>query len=193
MENASKALLMSAGTLIAILILALMNRLFGSASQVTKSYDDSMQVASITQFNTNFTKYLDAGVGYNGLTNQVTRQNANIYDVISLANFAKNYNNNFSQETNDNNDPAIVKVDLKNIGETAPIITNLQNYSKSAQDYLISNCYYANNASPNAKYVITFKIKIESSNDTGRINHVSFIPDKDISIFLQNAESLRNN
>lgn len=190
MENASKALLIGAGTLIAILILAIATGLFRAASGVAKTYDQTMQSTEITKFNTNFTKYLDAGV--KGESGNTKRESANIYDVISLSNFAKDYNNNFSEETVNNNSKAIVHIDIKNVNESTPIIADVQNYSKKAQNYLISQCYYQSNAAPNAKSIITFKIKIEESNETGRIIHASFIPDTDISLQLQEAESLKN-
>lgn len=190
MENASKALLIGAGTLIAILIIGLATGLFRSASEVAKTYDQTMQSTQITKFNTNFTKYLDAGV--KDASGNTKRESASIYDVISLANFAKDYNNNFSEETANSNSKALVHIDIKNVNEAAPIIKDVQNYSKKAQNYLISNCYYQNNTAPNAKSVITFKIKIEENNEVGRIIHASFIPDTDISLQLQEAESLKN-
>lgn len=190
MENASKALLIGAGTLIAILIIGLATGLFRSASEVAKTYDQTMQSTEITKFNTNFTKYLDAGV--KDASGNTKRESASIYDVISLANFAKDYNNNFSEETINSNSKALVHIDIKNVNEEAPIIKDVQNYSKKAQNYLISNCYYQNNTAPNAKSVITFKIKIEENNEVGRIIHASFIPDTDISLQLQEAESLKN-
>ena len=112
--------------------------------------------------------------------------------MISLANFAKDYNNKFSDETIDNDSKVLVHIDIKNVNESNPKITDVQNFSKKAQDYLISQCYYQSNTSPNAKSIITFKIKIEENNETGRIIHASFIPDTDISLQLQEAESLKN-
>ena len=190
MENASKALLIGAGTLIAILIIGIATGLFRSASEVAKTYDQTMQSTEITKFNTNFTKYLDAGV--KDESGNTKRESASIYDVVSLANFAKDYNNNFSEETINSNSKALVHIDIKNVNETAPIVKDVQNYSKKAQDYLISSCYYQSNTAPNAKNIITFKIKIEESNETGRIIHVSFVPNTDISLQLQEAESLKN-
>lgn len=190
MENASKALLVGAGILLAILIISLATRLFRSASGVAKTYDQTMQSTEITKFNTNFTKYLDAGV--KDASGNTKRESANIYDVISLANFAKDYNNNFSDETIDNDSKVLVHIDIKNVNESDPKITDVQNFSKKAQDYLISKCYYQSNTSPNAKSIITFKIKIEENNETGRIIHASFIPDTDISLQLQEAEGLKN-
>ena len=125
MENASKALLIGAGTLIAILILAIATGLFRAASGVAKTYDQTMQSTEITKFNTNFTKYLDAGV--KDESGNTKRESANIYDVISLSNFAKDYNNNFSEETVNNNSKAIVHIDIKNVNESTSRIADVQN------------------------------------------------------------------
>lgn len=58
MENASKALLMAAGVLLGILLLALMVTLFASSSSLTKSYDQAKQAEAVQQYNAAFTKYL---------------------------------------------------------------------------------------------------------------------------------------
>ncbi len=60
MENASKALLIGAGVLLAILILNVATRMFHSASEVTETYDNQMQSTETRGFNANFTKYYGA-------------------------------------------------------------------------------------------------------------------------------------
>lgn len=74
MENASKALLMSAGILIGILILALMITLFASARDISSNYDQIKNAEAVQQFNTNFTKYLG--------------QDLTIHEVVTICNFA---------------------------------------------------------------------------------------------------------
>ena len=58
MENASKALMMAAGVLVGVLILALMVTLFASSNEVSSEYEQTKKAEAIQQFNTNFTKYL---------------------------------------------------------------------------------------------------------------------------------------
>lgn len=79
MENASKALLMAAGVLIGILILALMVTLFLSAREVSSRHDQVKKTEEVEQFNANFTKY----VGKNITTHQ----------VLTIYNFAQKKNN----------------------------------------------------------------------------------------------------
>lgn len=74
MENASKALIMAAGILIGVLILALMVTLFASSKNLFNSYDATKESESIQQFNVNFTKYVG--------------ENLTIHDVITIYNFA---------------------------------------------------------------------------------------------------------
>ena len=74
MENASKALLMAAGILVGILILALMVTLFISSKQLSTTYDETRQSVAIQQFNVNFTEYIG--------------QDLTIHQVITIYNFA---------------------------------------------------------------------------------------------------------
>ena len=75
MENASKALIMAAGILVGMLILALMVTLFASAGNLNKSYDQSREASKVQQFNVNFIKYIE--------------KDLTIHDVLTIYNFAK--------------------------------------------------------------------------------------------------------
>ena len=86
MENASKALLMAAGILMGVLILALMVTLFISSQDITKSYEETKQSEAVQQFNVNFTKYLG--------------QDLTIHQVVTICNFA--YNNETHKVTVNN-------------------------------------------------------------------------------------------
>ena len=84
MENASKALLMGAGVLLAVLLMAIMVRLFNSAATVTQSYQSREVAAEIATFNANFTRFIG---GVKGNNNTVTQSYATIYDIISVGSF----------------------------------------------------------------------------------------------------------
>lgn len=171
MENASKALLMGASILIAVLILSIATRFFNSASQVTKTYDSTMESSQISTFNSNFTKFVGAVMDN---TNNEVQQYATIYDVISTSNFAYNYNSKMSLTPEDTaSDPALVRVDLANT--VGYVIENLQNKSQKYNN-LIQVCHYINNTHPNAKNIVTYKIEIKKQNEAGLINHVIFTP-----------------
>ncbi len=76
MENATKALLIAGGVLIAILIITVMVMLFNSTGNVSRTYNDRIETEEITKFNTNFTKYLG--------------QKITMHDVVTIYNFAIN-------------------------------------------------------------------------------------------------------
>ena len=59
MENASKALLMAGGVLIAIITIALLTRSFSSISQFQKNRLSEEEQAQLLAFNEQYTKYLN--------------------------------------------------------------------------------------------------------------------------------------
>lgn len=174
MENASKALLMSAGVLIALLVVALAARMFKSASRVTKAYDASMSQVQISSFNSNFTKFM--GAVRDDTSNTEVRKYATIYDVISTATFAYDYN---SQQVTDPrsaeslNDTGLVRVDLKS--KSGATLEHLE-VRETIYDILLQECYYQNNTHPNARSVITYEITVNHETTAGLIRHVTFTP-----------------
>ena len=74
MENATKALLMAGGVLIAIIIISVLVITLQKTGNVSKSYDETVQTEEITKFNSNFTKYLG--------------QKFTIHEAITITNFA---------------------------------------------------------------------------------------------------------
>lgn len=75
MENATKALLIAGGVLIAILIITVMVMLFNSTGNVSRSYNDRIDTEEVTKFNANFTQYLGKYL--------------TIHNVVSICNFAE--------------------------------------------------------------------------------------------------------
>ena len=186
MENASKALLIGAGILVAMLILFIAVRMFSSASQVTEAYQSKEVSSEVATFNANFTRFIGAVVKDDELTNQ---NYAKIHDLVSVANFSWNYNNKMVMNPlnpEDPNDQRIVHVNLKLNGDRAPQLNDLQNYNQEAYYLLIENVYYMSKDYPNAKNTIDYKIEIVSYNAENRINNMNFYP-SDNNVNLSNA------
>lgn len=78
MENATKALLIAGGVLIAILIITLFVAVLQNTGKVSKRYDVSISSEQIATFNSNFTKYLG--------------QDLTIHEVVTICNFATDNN-----------------------------------------------------------------------------------------------------
>ncbi len=118
MENASKALLMAAGILIAILIVTIAVFLFASYSSISESYEETTQTTEIQKFNENFTRYLD-------------RDDVTIQEIVTLYNYIKEY----KEKTDGEIEVAITyngisESDLKNSAEA---IKNYQDKKFSVQ------------------------------------------------------------
>lgn len=79
MENASNALLISGGILIAMLIIAMGVIIFSNYSEIGQTYDQTLQATEVQKFNANFLKF-------EGKTN------ITIQEIVTLANFVKQYN-----------------------------------------------------------------------------------------------------
>ena len=80
MENASKALLMAGGVLIALLVIGALMLMFNQIGNYEKSQDASKKNSQLAEFNKEFEKYLD--------DKEITGA-----DIISLINKVVNYNN----------------------------------------------------------------------------------------------------
>ena len=78
MENASKAMLISGGVLVAMLVLAIGVYLFANYSNIALSYEQKIETIEIQKFNANFIKFEG-------------RKNITIHEIVTLANFAKQY------------------------------------------------------------------------------------------------------
>ena len=115
MENASKALLMAAGVLPGILILALMTTLIISSKNLYMSYEETKQSEAVQQFNANFTKYVGHDI--------------TIHDVVTICNFAKNNNVHEVTVTGAKNQSNILE-DVKDYDED-----NIKKYKLTINDY----------------------------------------------------------
>lgn len=80
MENASKALLMAGGILIALLVIGALVLMFNQIGIYGKSQDDIKKNLQISEFNKDFERYMD-DIGIDGT------------DIISLINKVIDYNN----------------------------------------------------------------------------------------------------
>ena len=87
MENASKALIMAGGVLIAIMIISLAVYLFTDFGTTSAEINRENTERQLTQFNTQFTTYLG-------------RNNITVYELISVVNLAKENNSEYASVNN---------------------------------------------------------------------------------------------
>lgn len=84
MENATKALLIAAGVLIAVMVISAGIYLFVNYSEVVYQHDKNKAAQAQVQYNNKFEKFVDK---------ELTPQ-----DVITIVNLAKDYNNRISDK-----------------------------------------------------------------------------------------------
>ena len=100
MENASKALMISAGVLVGILILSLGVSLYYSLGTYINANQERMNANELSQFNTQFIKYIN----YQEQTGPIDRDKIEfeltIHDVVTAANLAYENNRQYNLTSN---------------------------------------------------------------------------------------------
>lgn len=157
MENASNALIIAGGVLIGILILSLAVYLFVDFGSTSAEINKQNEEQQLVLFNTKFTSYEDK----EGLT---------IYDVVTVAGYAKENNKYYGDDDNDKYyvDNYKITVILKGAtgignGIDRNNLQDVTDYNKLVQD--------------EQKDVITlptYKCEVKKYHNNGRVAEVTF-------------------
>lgn len=156
MENATKALIMAATILISVVIMSLGTYLFVSFSNYSSEVDEEVRTNQIAQFNSQFLKYQGREV--------------TIYDILTVANLAKENNDNYELTVSDANENTLyITIDVLNINHHFENETNtfLKDKSKM-QSQIIDN---GDNKGELKKYICT---DVHVSNVTRRVYKLIF-------------------
>lgn len=155
MENASRALIMAAGVLIGILILSLAIFLFMDFGSTSKEIYSQIEQVQLTQYNTQYDVY-------------VGRTDITIYEIISVANLAKE-NNQYYQDYTDFRQKYQVSIQLK-VDNT--IESDLQNKHLVEQQNLIEK-YNSVDAQGKLQYIFVCNT-INYHPNSGRVKKLTF-------------------
>ena len=156
MENASKALLIAGGVLIAILILTIGVYLFATYGQLGESYEKNLSSGEIKKFNSNFIQFEGRNTA-NGNAN-ITAQ-----EIVTLYKFVKAYN--------EKNETSITNIKVEN--DSGSEILNSSNTLNEAElvDFIKNN----SNDSASPYGIIYFECtNIEYDPNTGMVNRIEF-------------------
>lgn len=125
MENASKALIIAGGMLIAIMVASLFVYLFTSYGKYADDMYDKINRRQITQANNEYTKYEGA-------------KDNTIYDVITVVNKAKDNNESLGLQAGDRGYISVgingINSNLQN-ADTTTITNLLQTYAESGTKF----------------------------------------------------------
>lgn len=162
MENASQALFMAAGVLIAIMVISIGVYLFSSASRIAESYETTMSATEIQKFNNQFEKYskqpkyvkeisennfeYKSSLSSSEKNEYVFCDYNTISDVVSAINLAYNINANNNYDQGSGIQISIEKltsVDGNCFSSTMGINPSMQKLHKNANPRIIdNNCIY---------------------------------------------------
>ncbi len=147
MENASKALIMAASVLIGVVILSLTAYLFMYFGGSVNEMNQQIEEGQLQQFNNQFTSYED-------------KKNLTIYDVITVANLAKENNAYYElKEASENN--FYIKVKLNSVE------------LEKKKEEEISNLVKSESLSNDNK-LSQYSCKVKLNPITGRVSEISF-------------------
>lgn len=119
MENASNALLIAGGVLVGILVLSLAVYLFADFGSTSARINEKKAEQQIVEFNARFTSYEKS--------TEIT-----IYNIISLANFAKENNDYYEYSNTDIDKSNYIQVILETKGR-------LETYTDEQKQTLVNN------------------------------------------------------
>lgn len=162
MENASKALIMAASVLIAIMVLTLAVYLFTSFSGRANDMKQQQAEEQLNQFNTQFIQYQN-------------RNDVTIYEVISVAQLATEINKTYDLRKNEDDDQGsyYVKVKLKNdYIEYGAETNNNEEIQKKYSDLIKKDIENMGSQGNLPIYICTVNI----NQVTNRVNEVIFSP-----------------
>lgn len=150
MENASKALLISGGVLIAILILTMGVYLFATYGQLGENYEKNLSSGEIRKFNSNF-------IQFEG------RDNITAQEIVTLYKFVKAYN--------EKNETSIDTFEVEDaIGSNVPNSSNMALTEEDLVKFIENN----SNDSINNNIIYFECTKLEYNDDTGMVNEIGF-------------------
>ncbi len=152
MENASKALIMAAGVLVGMLIIALAVFLFSDFSSTSARIQEEVRQTQVNQFNAQFTSF-------------TVKEDNTIYDVITTVNLAKSNNEKYDLTTSEEGNYYIT-INMNN----GTNISNMEKLSESRINQLLQNEINEQNGGPLPFY----RCKVTISEITGLVKEVKF-------------------
>lgn len=144
MENASKALIMAGSILIGIIIVSTFVYVFRSSADFAQSYEKTASTVNITKFNDKFEQFSD-------------RTDITIYEIVSLVNYAKNYNKDNSSQI----DVVVGNTSYTQLSDSI-LMDYIKKYQMGQEDEKIYACEKIE-YNPDTHYVCLIKFNVRSN------------------------------
>lgn len=157
MENAANALIIAGGVLIGVLILSLAVYLFASFGEDAENIHSLIETNQLQQYNAQFNVY-------------VGRKDITIYDIVSLANLAKEINES-NKGFSDYNSSYRVQVFLQNEGD----LSDIEGRTEEQSQQLLQGLIQKYNVVENGEIKYRFKGSRAEYHTNGRISMIVFM------------------
>ena len=161
MENASKALLMSATVLISVMVISLGTYLFATFGTYSKNINKNLSAKQTQEFNAQFTKY-EGG------------DPCTVYDIVTVINLAKNSNNQYEEYQNIDKRPQYSDSNTYiyvNINKDTDI--NELSSEQDLNNFISSNNTTMSNGNK-IEYQNLYTCTVNISNQTGLVKSITF-------------------
>ncbi len=187
MENASKALLMAGGVLLAILVISLFLFSWGSVSNYYSKQEELVNVENVAEFNLQFSNY--------------DRDDLHGYELVSLANKVADYNKRYSSAeenvSNDGYSPVTIVIKLVSGDVTMENVKNLFSYDNDELRVFTKPSYTQNATSNQIASIITENTGIETllggTKEAGKVaKNISRLVKEDVKLSIENDDNFKN-
>lgn len=154
MENASKAIIIAGSMLIGVIVLTIISHLFVTFDTTSKDVQAKIDARVLAEFNNNFFKYQGS-------------KKCTIHDIVSLASFAKQNNQNIDKDSK-----LYVSIYLKNaqgINSTTDLST------LGEQSYMsLLNYHSVESTSSKIQYYTCMQITTVDIDEGSRVKSITF-------------------
>ena len=160
MENASRALLMAATILIAVMLISLGTYLFATFGNYSKNINNNINSKTKQEFNAQFTKYETSESG----------EPCTVYDIVTIINLAKNCNDQYEEyqgsnkpESYDNQNNVYIFVTI-----------NGNEVNEKSNTTKLKNFISQHNTTTDGEYNDKYNCTVNISNQTGLVKSITF-------------------
>lgn len=160
MENASKALIMSASILIGIIILSIATYLFAAFGGSSKEIQQQVDARVMAEFNNNFLKYQGS-------------EKCTIHDIVNLAKFAQKTNEQLGYTASDYQEPFYIQVILIGNGRKELTQFTEQQLIKLLNDESVEKDA-SGNLIGNLQYYKCEEVRFDNPEQTNRVSKIIF-------------------
>lgn len=175
MENASKALLMSAAVILGVLIISVGVALYSMFGDYSKVIVDELEKNKVSEYNNNFYKYYGKITYYEGGIEKVQDLEITAHDIVTIANFAKqaNIDGQVGSYSVASNASDYVQIVVKYYDKNGINSTTVSNFEKQDEKFYSNFIKYNTLKSDNITKKVYVCKEIKTNDTSGKVIKVT--------------------